>query len=541
MTAPRPTPEKASPVTGDDSTSAETRGSADLPEDVSGQGRLLRNVLTSWGAQAVFIVTGFVMPRLIDARLGQESLGVWDFSWSLIAYFTLVQGGVVSSINRYVAKHRAAGDIEGVNIVASSVTLILVGMAVVVAALTVAATFLIPIFFSSKLGSNLRDAQSVVFILGMSLALQVSRGVFGGILTGCHRWDLHHTVNAAVRILEASMMLVVVLAGGGLRGLALASFTSEALGVWVRIYYTRQVFPALRIRLSLTRLPVARNLMRFGGKTFLPVIGELVSNQTANLMIIGFLGPGALALFARPRNLIRQGQVLVYRYASVLTPTTSSLQASEGDEPVRRLLIDGSRHAGFMVLPLVAVLTIAGGPLMRLWMGPNYDDPWVPLVLALGAMPGLLQLPAWAILNGLNAHGRPGVIRLLSALVGIAGMWLALGPLHQGIVGAAVALSVPAAIEGVIILLYATSRLKIPLGSFCHDAYRRPLFVVLPLCAGLLLARLGLGKWPLWLTFFSVCAGMSGYFYSNWRWALSEELRQRIRLWVLGAANGSQL
>jgi len=52
------------------------------------------------------------MPRMIDQRLGQELLGVWDFAWSLVHYFEFIQMGLTSSVNRYVAKYRAVGDMD---------------------------------------------------------------------------------------------------------------------------------------------------------------------------------------------------------------------------------------------------------------------------------------------------------------------------------------------------------------------------------------------------------------------------------------------
>ena len=85
---------------------------------------MARNVLSSWGGHVVFVLAGFVMPRLIDVRIGQVSLGLWDFSWSMVSYFGLAQVGVGSSVNRYVAKYRAANDVESLNRTVSSVNVI---------------------------------------------------------------------------------------------------------------------------------------------------------------------------------------------------------------------------------------------------------------------------------------------------------------------------------------------------------------------------------------------------------------------------------
>ena len=99
----------------------DTTQSADKPkQDVSGRDRLISNVLFSWASHFVFIIAGFIMPRMIDNHLGQELLGVWDFGWSLVAYFDLIQAGINSSVNRYVARYRAADDMNSVNDTVSS-------------------------------------------------------------------------------------------------------------------------------------------------------------------------------------------------------------------------------------------------------------------------------------------------------------------------------------------------------------------------------------------------------------------------------------
>src|ERR1700689_2389968 len=80
---------------------------APAKEDLSGQDRLSRNVAFAWGGYAVNLVAGFIMPRLISDRLGQTTLGIWDFAWSVVSYFGLVQLGVSGSVSRYVARYRA--------------------------------------------------------------------------------------------------------------------------------------------------------------------------------------------------------------------------------------------------------------------------------------------------------------------------------------------------------------------------------------------------------------------------------------------------
>mgnify|MGYP001608045093 FL=1 len=117
-----------------------------LKEDLTGRDRLLSNVLFSWGSYLVFVVAGFVMPRMIDRHLGQVTLGIWDFCWSLVSYLNLAGLGIGSSVNRYVAKYRAANDIDKLRKAVSSVMCIQLIVAAVVLIITGIFVWLLPVF-----------------------------------------------------------------------------------------------------------------------------------------------------------------------------------------------------------------------------------------------------------------------------------------------------------------------------------------------------------------------------------------------------------
>src|SRR5262249_21126034 len=154
------------------------------------------NVMTSWGGHVVFIVAGFLMPRLIDAHLGQVALGMWDFGWSTVSYFVLAQAGVGSSVNRYVAEFRSTGDLGALHRTLASVTLIQLAAPLLALALTALVVWLLPMLFGARLGAGVETARWMIALLGASIAVQLAFDGFGGVLTGCHRWDVHNMVNA---------------------------------------------------------------------------------------------------------------------------------------------------------------------------------------------------------------------------------------------------------------------------------------------------------------------------------------------------------
>src|SRR5262249_29785140 len=70
--------------------------------------RLVRSVFANWAGEAVFVVSGFILPRLISTGMSQEQLGIWDFGWSMRSYVLLAGGAFGSGAGHYVARYRAS-------------------------------------------------------------------------------------------------------------------------------------------------------------------------------------------------------------------------------------------------------------------------------------------------------------------------------------------------------------------------------------------------------------------------------------------------
>lgn len=459
-------------------------------EDHTGRGRLLWNVLASWGGHSIFVMAGFVMPRLIDRQLGQEALGIWDFAWSLTSYFNLAQAGIGSSINRYVAAYRASGDTQAMNGAVSSIMCAQVVVAMIVMLLTILAAQNLSFFFHDQQGPLLDAAWWVVLLLGFGLAVEILCDSFGGVMTGCHRWDLYHGINAGFYAFTTIIMTIALLQGGGLPGLALASLTGTILSEGTRTIMAYRVCPELRVRWQYVNWPQMSELFAFGGKVVLGAVSGLLIYQTTSLFIVKYLGVGALAIYARAMAPVRHCHIFVDKFASILTTTASSLQAGGRREDVQRFLLETSRHSMAMALPPVLLLTVLGGSLLHLWMGAAYVYADVLAVLALGHLMSMAQAPAWTILRGLNKHGLLVAIRLCGAAAIVMINWVALHHFQVGLLSTALAVTIPLSLlDGIFLAWYATRQLNISFGHYIWFAWLTPVLWVVPFTACLLCAR----------------------------------------------------
>jgi O-antigen/teichoic acid export membrane protein len=466
--------------------------------DLGGKGRFSRNVAFAWGSYVAQAAAGFVMPRLISDSLGQATLGVWDLAWSLVAYLGFVELGLSGSVNRFVARYRAKGDVASLTRSVSTVGLFLM----VAGAVAVPLTFILSVWvlplFSPQLGPDLPTAQFVVIVLGLEVAVSLMFAVYLGVIVGSLRSDAHYAVSTVVNILTAFGMVGALLAGGSLPTIALVHFLITAGGGIARWRLARLVCPELVVEYSTASWRVWREQARFTVKSTLPTIADVLVNQSVGVLVAFYLGPATLAIFSRPRNLVRQVRTLTARFGYVLIPAASSLHALSEHEELAKNVREKSFHIALATMPVAITLAILGDDLIRLWMGEGYVYRRLVPILALGALPTWVQEPGWSILSGMNRHGGLAIAKVVGSICAATMLAIGLSLFEWGLLPVALGLVVPMAIvDGFIVPLFVCRAFGFRLGDYCQNTWLRPALCVAPYAVCLMLARQGLGREPL--------------------------------------------
>jgi O-antigen/teichoic acid export membrane protein len=502
--------------------SAETEG-----DDLSGRDRLVWNVLASWAGHFVFIVAGFIMPRQIDRHIGQVGLGVWDFGWTAVNYFFLAQIGVGVSVNRYVARYRAARDTEGLSRMISSVMLLQFIAACIVMALTAASAAWLPRLFQNDLGGEGNVATWIIVLLGTSVAVRMASQPFSGVVTGCHRWDLHNLLNSVTYGVTVGAMLLALWQGGGLIGISVVYLIGTIATEIIRVGLAFSVCPELKVSPGRARWSEARGLIAFGAKLSTPDALGIFVAQLTNMLVLSQIGISTLAVFSRLGALIRHTDSIAAKYSLPLTPTASSLQGSGQDEAVRELVIGSTRFAAFLIWPILLGFAIVGDDVLQLWMGPRYDPTWVLTLMALGSMYPISQQPIFTILVGLNLHGRFAAARMTGAIIGLLASLAALRWFHYDLLGlAAVNLAVSNGIA-FLVTVDTCRRLSIPVRQYFVRSYGGPFACALPFAAGLVVIGLMFDKRPAMTLIVSALYGVCLLVPLYWR-VVPQEMRENV-------------
>ena len=427
-------------------------------EDLTGQDRMTWNVLVSWASQLITIVLGFVLPRMIDEQLSQVSLGIWDFAWSIVSYLTIVDFGVGSNAARYVAQFRAERLSLRLNEMVSSAHLVQVLVSLAVVILTLTAFALLGLWLPAGMDAHVDDARYLVLLLGLGFAVQMYFDAYRGVLTGCHRWDVHSAINSMQNILAAVGMVTVLLSGYGLISLAMAYVSAQTIAEVTRFLAARHFCPEARPHMRLVNRRDLEQVAMFGFKNILVMAGPLIVQQTMNMLITMRLGPAMLAIFVRPTAIIRHLETFIFKFAFVLLPTASTLQQQGRQEDLRKFAIETSRVGWALAIPGGVFLLVMGPQLIELWMGPSYVMDDLITILAIGGALSAANRPAYRILFGLDHHGTASAASLaIYGSVLVAGM-VAMLEFDGGLAVAAVIYIVGDVLFGVFVVPHQLAR-----------------------------------------------------------------------------------
>lgn len=455
-----------------------------------GQDQLAKNAIINWSAQFITIIAGFILPRIISDTIGKEELGIWDFAWSMVSYFRLISGGVVSSINRFIAKYNAVDDNKMLNEFVSTAAVVVRAMGVII--LMVSILYLVAPFSILSHGKYelLSRSRYPVFLIGIGIAIEISASVYSGLLTGSHRWDIYNYIKVATLFLSLVLSIIALKAGGGIIHLAVCQMGAESAGRFAVMIVTRRYFPDLKINLKLFRREVAKNIIVFSSKSYINVIAAFLSNQTVSVLVGGVCGPAVLAVFMRPRSLLRRVGTLVQKYAMLLVPTVSSLQAVGDMKGIRDIALSATTFAISVGLPIITTIMLLSKDILQIWMGDGYNSGFLTAIIGLGTLFEISYMPLYRIMLGMNQHGRLVSINLITSACAVLFTFLTLKYHTFNMEYIGLAITVPVIIsQGVIVPVISCRVLKVSIVKFLVDVWKKPVLCLIPYLGLLMVLR----------------------------------------------------
>ena len=403
---------------------------------------IARNVFSNWLATAATMAVGFFLSPFLVHRLGNEAYGIWVLAISSIGYLGALDLGMRSSVLRFVGKGRTTGDHEGASAALSAALWVRLQISIVVLVVSGGLAYFFPILF--KVPPDLAfDARVAVSIIGASLALTMSMGVFGGVISGLNRYDLQTVVTLVQMTVRVVGVVLVLRKGYGIVAIAICEFIAGLVGNVMLVVIARKIYPELRVSFKTPDRAVLKSIWSYSFYAFLTTIAIQLVYQTDNLVVGTFVSASAVTFYAIGNSLCRYTDQFTGAMTMSFVPAASTFEAAGNTDKLQSLYRVGTRAMMALYLPILVTLLVRGRTFIGLWMGPQYSrvSGTVLIILGIALIFSQANNTAFAIAFGTEKHK---ILAKWAVAEGVSNLSLSIILVHWlGIYGVAVGTLIP--------------------------------------------------------------------------------------------------
>ncbi len=360
--------------------------------------RLFNNTLATLGDYFILAVLNLLATPILINNFGVEGYGAFVFLsiFSIYGALSIFDLGMEGSLMNFVPRMLDNGDDKQLQ---DTLTISLIYYAALGILLGIALYFSAGFIASRLLDDSVvlgRDkVMASISIISGIIAVQFLTIPFTAILQGMRRFVCTKGLSIVMNILRYILIVIAALQFHriDIAFLIILGLTVVRLSVLIVIFLFRlPQFCAMRVRVN---IPLLRTLFNYSSLLFISRIIGLIYNQIDKLLIWLYLAVASMTVYdviARPAMLLR---LILGVINSAVIPEIAGLHEKNDVAGIRDLYIRLVRFAYILLLPILAVLFVYIGDMLRLWVGDTFV-PHAYLAMILLAVYLILPIPSIA-------------------------------------------------------------------------------------------------------------------------------------------------
>jgi O-antigen/teichoic acid export membrane protein len=381
----------------------------------------------------------YLMPFIIHS-IGDRWYGLWAIVGAIMGYYGLLDFGLSTATQRYIAKSLSTNDYVGVNtaVTTSFVAFLVLGAISVI--VSVAIILAGPLFFDAT--DDIRIFQTVIAILGLKVAISFPLYAFNGVISGKLRFDIASYIQISKLLLRTALFIYYIGSGYSIIALAVVTAVVEVLGYLIMVVFAYRLLPTLRIRPSLFKFKKLVEFVNYGKYVFITSIADIVRFTIDELVITAFMALSFVTHYVIAARLVDYlGQAMAALFG-VLMPVFTKDYGRDDWESLRTKFYISTKIAILVSFYMGGLLLVLGDEFIGLWMGDQYLDAYpVLVILVLASVIANSQRPSVGVLYAIAKHKYYSKMTVIEAIFNLALSILLVR--HLGMVGVALGTAIP--------------------------------------------------------------------------------------------------
>jgi len=432
------------------------------------------NAASNWSALIIRVITAFFLTPFIISCLGKTEYGVWILVSSFIGYYSFLELGIGTAVTRYIARFSGKGDEKAQNEVAATSMAMLCLTGGVVVVISFFAGEPLARFF--EIGPEyFNKFKWAICLMGLSIALNFPAKVIDAAIIAHEKYLPFNLVKICLIILRAGVIVLFLVLGKGLLGLAYAVLIVNLLHLAASRLLCRRVVPRLSFSLSSVRFAVSRWLITYGGVSTIIMVASIVQASIGNFITGKYLGAEYVAVFGIAMLLLRYFKQFITQATGVLRPRFAALEGACKHREMRNLFLKAVSNSALLAFGLGAMIIIMGGRFIVFWVGKDFAGA-VPVlwILVFGYAFALAQSPGNSLLYALKKHHYIAILVAFETAA-VIGLSIVLAPTY-GLTGIASGITIPLLIASSFQVLYVSRKAQVKLREYIK-AIGRPFLI----------------------------------------------------------------
>jgi O-antigen/teichoic acid export membrane protein len=428
----------------------------------------------------------FMLPFMIG-HLGESLYGIWILIGGFTASLYLFDFGFATAVTRFMSRFISKGDDAAANRVINSALVIYTGLSLLVLAATLSIVWISPVWVENP--ANVEMVQLLIFLSGLSLAISFPFKAFAGIATAYVRYDLMAWTRIVIKLIATACTIAALLSGYKLVAVALIQFGGSLASDFAVVAIARYLFKPLRLKRSFIDRSTIRSLAGYSGWAFLIDVTNLLKGKADIFIIAALIGTGPLTVYYVAVRLVEYSLQFLSKATGMTTPVFAGYEAKKDYEGLRSKTILFVRINLLLGAYAAYTLVLLGEPLIRLWMGEEFQFQQAYQVLTIMIMGRIVSFTFAPLNSVLMAIAKPRLMAyliMIEAAISLPLIYLALAVLEAGIAGAGAAMVLPMFFtRSVVLPLIIQRQIDLPLLRL----YRSILTPILLLSLAVVLAQ----------------------------------------------------
>ncbi|MBJ6128546.1 lipopolysaccharide biosynthesis protein [Microvirga splendida] len=412
-----------------------TSSPSKLPSQDSAKSRFIVNVSTNVASVVVSTLLMLWYVPFLMRNLGAAAYGMILLANSLVIYASIVSASLDVSISRFLAIDLNQGKQEDANRTFNTALALSITACAALLIPAAALTYYYPALFDIPPGMEL-ETQFLFASIVITLLFSVVSGNFGVSSLIKHRFDLRNIVLLTSQLTRTGIVVLCFsMLSPSLWWVAVAFIISACVNLVGDVIIWKALTPQLSINPYKVDRCKVQALLGLGGWASVNQIGNMLLWQIDLLVINTFFGAEMTGRYGSVMLFVTLILTMTETLVSVLSPAIMARYAVSDIEGLKRIAIRSVKLLGLGLALPVGLLCGLGRPLLTLWLGPEFADLDLILILLVGHLS--VNLAVRPLVYVLTAYNRVKVQALLALGLGVGNLALAVSLAYWGGWGAA--------------------------------------------------------------------------------------------------------